>query len=198
MIREKCWTPSHSCLRRSNSPVRSAACFRPCRKARQISALAVLERLAANNPAFLQEFEWTNALTKLDTEAAALAVLDRLCDGRIPVGVSIRLSRTLTDWARRYPAVRAAMIARYRAMPARDVRTVLEMAMDDLTDEEVFMALFDGQVEAPHSFHGLAKAIRNLAIGYKPSTEWQGAFEEFGVPLTELRARLFAMLPAKN
>ena len=91
-----------------------------------------------------------------------------------------------------------AMIARYRAMPARDVRTLLEMAMDDLTDEEVFMALFDGQVDATHPFHGLARAIRNLAIGNKPSTEWQGAFEEFGVPLTELRARLFAMLPAND
>ena len=90
-----------------------------------------------------------------------------------------------------YPAVRAAMIARYRALPARDVRTVLEMAMGELTDEEVFMALFDGQVDAPQSFQGLARAIRNLAIRNKPSTDWQGAFEEFGVPLRGLRARLF-------
>ena len=119
-----------------------------------IRLLAVLERLAANNPAFLQEFEWTNALTKLDTEAAALVVLNWLCDGRIPVRDDIRLSRTLTEWARSYPAVRAAMIARYRAMPARDVRTLLEMAMGELTDEEVFMALFDGQVDAPSPFKG--------------------------------------------
>ena len=35
-IRKRYWTPSHCCLRCSNSPVRSAACFRPCRKARQI------------------------------------------------------------------------------------------------------------------------------------------------------------------
>ena len=162
------------------------------------SALAVLERLAADNPAFLQEFEWTNALTKLDTEAAALVVLNWLCDGRIPVRDEIRLSHTLTDWARRYSEVRAAMIACYRALPTGHIRAVLEMAMVDLTDEEVFMALFDGRVNAPHPFHGLAKAIRNLAIGSKPSTEWQGAFEEFGVPLIELRARLFAMLPAND
>ena len=162
------------------------------------SALASLERLAADNPAFLQEFEWMNALIKLDTEAAALTVLDRICAGLIPVREGFQMSRALTGWARKYPTVRAAMIARYRTLPAGNIRRVLEMAMDDLTDEEVFMALFDGHVDAPHPIHGVAGAIRNLAIGRKPSDEWAGAFEEFGLPLTGLRARLFAMLPAND
>ena len=90
------------------------------------------------------------------------------------------------------------MIARYRTLPTGNIRWVLEMAMDDLTDEEVFMALFDGHVDAPHPIHGLASAKRNLAIGRKPSDERAGAFEEFGLPLTGLRARLFAMLPAND
>jgi len=100
--------------------------------------------------------------------------------------------------AYRYSTVRAEMIAHYRALPAGDIRRVLEMAMDDLTDEEVFMALFDGNVNAPYPLHGLARSIRNLAIGSKPSDAWVGAFEEFGVPLTALRGRLFAMLPAND
>jgi hypothetical protein len=162
------------------------------------SALATLERLAADNPAFLQVFEWMNALIKLDTEAAALVGLDRLCMVAIPVHNDLRLSGALTGWARKYPAVRSAVIARYRTLPAGNIRRVLEMAMDDLTDEEVFMALFDGHVDAPHPNHGVARAIRNLAIGRKPSDEWAGAFEEFGLPLTGLRARLFAMLPAND
>jgi len=62
----------------------------------------------------------------------------------------------------------------------------------------VFMALFEGQVSAPHAVHGLARLIRNLAIGSKPSDQWVGGFDEFGVPLTGLRARLFAMLPAND
>jgi hypothetical protein len=90
------------------------------------------------------------------------------------------------------------MIARYRTLPAGNIRRVLEMAMDDLADEEVFMALFEGNVDAPYPFHGLARSIRNLAIGSKPSDEWVGAFEEFGVSLTGLRADLFAMLPAND
>jgi hypothetical protein len=162
------------------------------------SALPVLERLAADNPALLQEFEWINALIKVDTEAAALIVLDRLCEGRIPVRDGFRLSGALTGWAHKYPVVRAAMIALYRALPAGNIRQVLEMAMDELTDEEVFMALFDGHVDTADPFYGLARPIRKLAIGRKPSGEWAGAFEEFGVPLTALRSRLFAMLPAND
>jgi hypothetical protein len=139
-----------------------------------------------------------NALIALNSEAAALELFDRLCAGALPVHDGFGLSRVLTGWARKYPSVRSAMIARYGALPAGDVRGVFEMAMDDLTDEEVFMAVFDGHVNAPHLSRGLTRAIRNLAIGRKPSEEWEGAFEEFGLPLTALRARLFGMLPAND
>jgi hypothetical protein len=57
-----------------------------------------------------------------------------------------------------------------------------------MTFEEVFMALFDGQADDQHPSYALAKAIRKLAIGRKPLDEWTGAFEEFGLPLTALRA----------
>ncbi|MEX2166523.1 MAG: hypothetical protein WD852_05815 [Methyloceanibacter sp.] len=162
------------------------------------SALAVLERLVANNPTFLQQFEWMNALIEVDTDAAALVVLDWLCEGRIPVRDGFRLSNALAGWARKYPTIRAGIIACYRALPAGNIRKVLEMAMNELIDEEVFMALFDGHIGAPHPFHGLAGPIRNLAIGRRPSDDWAGAFEEFGVPLTALRPRLFAMLLAND
>lgn len=163
-----------------------------------LPALATLERLAADNPAFRGEFEWLNALLRLDSETAALSLLDQLCSGYVPIRDGFRLSGALTAWARRFTNVRVAIVERYRGLPAGDIRRVLEMAMDDLTDEDIFMALFDGHVDAPHPFSGVAHAIRNLAIGKRPSEEWTGAFEEFGLPLTGLRARLFAMLPAKD
>jgi hypothetical protein len=162
------------------------------------SALATLERLAADNPAFMQEFEWMNALVKLDTEPAALVLLDHFCAGRIRAGGGFRISRALSGWAQKYATVRDDIIDRYRALPASNMRQVFEMAMADLTDEDVFMALFDRHVDAQYPMHGVAGAIRNLAIGRKPSEEWAGAFEEFGLPLTGLRARLFAMLPAND
>lgn len=126
------------------------------------AALAVLKRLAADDAAFFRDFEWMNSLINVGTEAAALVMLEELCDGLIPVGDSIRLSHALTGLAQKYPAVRAAMLARYRALPAGNIRNVLEMAMDDLTDEEVFTALFDAHVDTPQSFIGLARPIQIL------------------------------------
>lgn len=161
------------------------------------AALIILERLAADS-AFLQEFEWMNAMLKLDTEASAMSVLDHLCMGHIPVRDGYRLSSALTALAGKFPNIRAAMINRYGDLPPSDIRRVIEMAMDDMPDEEIFMALFDGHVDAPHPTHGMLNVIRNLALGRRPAREWGGAFEEFGLQLTKLRAQLFAMLPAED
>jgi hypothetical protein len=162
------------------------------------SALACLERLAADNPAFLQDSGWIDALIKLDTEAAALMVLDRFCAGHIPVRIGSELSPTLARWAQKYPLVRASMLARYRTLPPGDIREAIEMAFNDFVDEDIFIALFDAHVNDPYLTPGVANAIRTLAIGRIPSKEWLGAYEESASPLTGLRARLFAMLPANN
>ena len=162
------------------------------------SALSTLERLAADDPAFLREFEWMNAALKLGTEDSALVVLNHLCMGHVPVGDDLRLSAALTALACKFANVRATMIKHYRTLPPGDIRRVFEMAMDDMAGEDVFMALFDGHLDAPHASRGLENGIRNLALGRRPSKEWVGAFEEFGLPLTGLRAQLFAMLSAND
>jgi hypothetical protein len=158
----------------------------------------VLERLALDNPAFLHEVEWVDALIKLDTEQALFTLLNHLCAGRVLVRNGFHMSRALSVGAQKHALVQATLIERYRSLSPGPIRRVLEIAMQDLANEEVFMALFDCHVNAVNSIGGVSRAIRNLAIGRKPSEEWIGAFEEFGLPLTELRARLFAMLPAND
>jgi hypothetical protein len=160
------------------------------------SSLASLQRLAADQPAFLGEYEWMNALTRLGTEGAAFALLDHLGAGRIEVGNGFQLSRALTVWAETYPQVRAAMIERHRALPRGAGRQVLEMAMGDTANEEVFWGLFEAHAAEPEGIHAVSRVLRNLAVGKRPSESWAGAYEEFGVPLTALRSRLFGMLPA--
>jgi hypothetical protein len=162
------------------------------------SALIALERLATNDPAFLSDFEWTNAVISLAIEASALALLDHLCQGQIPVGDGFRLSKALTSWANKFATVRSAIIERYRGLQPGGIRLVLEKAMDGMADEEVFMALFDVQAGAPHAFRAMSRVIRNLALGRSPSNEWAGAFEEHSLPLPGLRAKLFAILPENN
>lgn len=162
------------------------------------SALIALERLATNDPAFLSAFEWTNAVVSLAIEASSLALLDHLCQGQIPVGDGFHLSKALTAWANKFATVRSAIIERYRGLPPGDIRLVLEMAMDGMADEEVFMALFDVQAGASHAFRAMSRVIRNLALGRSPSNEWSGAFEEYSLPLPGLRAKLFAILLENN
>jgi hypothetical protein len=162
------------------------------------SALVMLERLAAENPSYLQEFDWRNALLKLDTEAAAQVALDKLCAGAISVHDGLNLSAALTAWAQKYPKVRSAIIARYRTSPVGPVQGALERALDDMIDEEIFTAMFDRHVGERHAIRNMASSIRNLTVGRKPSDGNPGWFEEFGVPLTGLRARLFGMLTADD
>ncbi len=162
------------------------------------TAFVMLERLAADIPAFLGDSQWTSAMLKLNTQEAVVAVLEHLSEGRIPAGDGFHLSSELTRLAILLPDFHRILIERYLALPPGSTRRVLEMAMNDLPGEDNFMALFEGNVEAPHPFQHLGGALRNLAISRRPSEQWRGAFEEFGLPLTGIRARLFAMLPAND
>lgn len=162
------------------------------------TAFVMLERLAADIPAFLGDSQWTSAVLKLNTLEAAVAVLEHLSEGRIPGGDGFHLSSELTRLAISLPDFHRILIERYLALPPGNTRRVLEMALDDLPGEDNFMALFEGNVQAPHPFQHLGRALRNLAISRRPSEQWRGAFEEFGLPLKGIRARLFAMLPAND
>ncbi len=44
----------------------------------------------------------------------------------------------------------------------------------------------------------LTGAIEKIAIDQRPATDWQGAFEEFSVPLVEFRKQLFALFTAND
>ncbi len=162
------------------------------------TAFAMLERLAADIPKFLRDSQWTSAMLKLNTQEGAVAVLEHLCEGRIPAGDGFHLSSELTRLAYLLPDFHRRLIERYLALPPGNTRRVLEMAMNDLPGEDNFMALFEGNVEAAHPFQSLGGALRNLAISRRPSEQWRGAFEEFGLPLTGIRAKLFAILPAND
>jgi hypothetical protein len=106
----------------------------------------------------------------------------------------LRLSNTLARWVQTYPTFRKALVARYRTMGAGRTRSILEEAICDIIDEEMFWVLFDGNVGQPHAFQGVARAIEKLAVGRKPVEDWEGAFVEFSLPLSALRVRLFGMV----
>ncbi|MGA4636471.1 NACHT domain-containing protein [Pseudomonas solani] len=161
------------------------------------TALAILEKIA-ENPEFLRESEWTNSILKLGTEDSAKAVLNHLCSGQEPAWDAHQLSFTLATLARNFPSIRTTVIDQYRSSPPGGIRRTLERVMVSIPDEQIFMTLFDMHADTPDSTFSLQSVIRNLALDRSPSKEWLGAFEVFGLPLTELRAKLFAMLPTND
>jgi hypothetical protein len=163
------------------------------------TAVATLQRLASDDPRFTPDTSWVNALLRLETESAALSVLEMIFSDKIPVVDPLPWSQALVAWASSYLAFRQALIARYGAGYAGVARPALQMALAELGDEEAFWVLFEGQVTGGHapSVHDIWNMVRKLAFEHRPSTR-EGWFDEIGRPLTNLRARLFAMLPADD
>jgi hypothetical protein len=161
--------------------------------------VATLQRLASDDPRFTPDTSWVNALLRLETESAALSVLEMIFSDKIPVVDPLPWSQALVAWASSYLAFRQALIARYGAGYAGVARPALQMALAELGDEEAFWVLFEGQVTGGHapSVHDIWNMVRKLAFEHRPSTR-EGWFDEIGRPLTNLRARLFAMLPADD
>jgi hypothetical protein len=163
------------------------------------SAVARLQQLASDDPRFNRDTSWVNALLRLDTESAALSVLEMLFSDKIPLVSAFRWSQALVAWASSHPAFRKALIARYGAGYSGVARPAVQMALAELGDEEALWVLFEGQVTGGDepSVGDIWDMVRKSAFEDRPSTI-EGWFEEIGRPLTNLRARLFAMLPGDD
>ncbi|WP_143043191.1 NACHT domain-containing protein [Myxococcus virescens] len=156
-------------------------------------SIEVLHQLAERDPAFEQHSGWLKAMIDLDTESSALAILSRLCDGRLGKINDLSLSAAMTVWAKKYPVLREVMIRQCEILPDGEARLVVERTLSELSDDVAFMALFGRCSAECRSVHGLLRQVRRLAIGTRPSEKWQGVYEEYGLPLVELRALLFGM-----
>jgi NACHT C-terminal Alpha/Beta 2 len=163
-------------------------------------ALGVIETLAKRDPRMLDQHEWLNA--KFGTEASALALLDHVCNGILAGrrgGIDTwHMAQHIAGLARKFPKVREELIRRYRGMPASPVRNLLEGALAEIPDSEIIMLMVAGHAGGlPFSGH-LRSAIRNLAVGQRPVSNWPGAFQEFSVSLKALRKNLFGLISSDN
>jgi hypothetical protein len=166
-------------------------------------ALQVLEALAKRDSHITRERDWLDAMMRLETEAAARAILDVICEGKIEGergGIGIwRLSEQLTSLARKFPPLRDEILQRYEKIASGEPRAILEAALIEVADTPTILALIRSYAANKQPYDGqLSEAIEKLAIGQRPITDWPGAFEQFSVPLVKFRKELFAMLAANN
>jgi hypothetical protein len=179
----------------------------PWRLRRLLSALGhapspeaehVLNLLPHKDARFLNERDWLAALDQHGTLSAARMLLELICGGTFasrPGGMDTwTLSDRLAGAMRAHADFRAEVYQRYERVPAGPDKAILEHAIAEVPDaDNVFIMVRSYAVEGK-PFDGLLhSAIRHVAVGQRPSTDWAGANEVFSVPIPELRKRLFAM-----
>jgi hypothetical protein len=161
------------------------------------AALDLLERLAVWSRPIMDLYEWLNALLKLRTEASSMVLLAHIGEGHLNKTATneFRTAEVLASLAQTYPAVRDDLLQRCRSMPPGAPKSLIERAVAELGTDEALIVLLETFAADGRRDNGLlANAIRKLAIGQRPADGWAGAYEEFSVPLTSFRKRLFAMI----
>lgn len=166
----------------------SALGYAPSPEAEHV--LSTLPRIDAR---FLAEHEWFAALQSRDTVSAARILLDLLCEGvlvdepgRTDTWTVIRM---LAAFIQKYPEFRTEVYQRDESLPASRNKSILEGAIAEAADSDGVMILLHRHA-SPDT---IRSAVRNAAVGKRPSCIWAGTEELFSMPLPDLRKKLFAL-----
>lgn len=166
-------------------------------------ALLTLQALAKRDPQIKNQYGWLNAHFEIDTEASAYTLLDLLAvDNFLEDKSNLnmwKLKNKLATLATRYPSLRNKMLLRYETTTDLKIKTAIENVLIELADPSVLLALIQNITENPQSYvNKFSEAIRKIAIGQRQLINWPDAFEQFSVPLPELRKKLFEMLSTND
>ncbi len=164
-------------------------------------ALEALVALARRDPRIAQQYEWFNAVATLGTEGAAAALLQSVIEsiqqGRGAGGGADawRVAQQLAQSGQAFPHFRELLIQRYAQMQPGPAKGIVEAALAELAGSETILALIQGYATDQRPMDGrLHRAVRDLAVGRRPSENFPGAYEVFGVPLIALRQQLFELM----
>ena len=180
----------------------------PWRLRRLLSALGyspsaeaeeLLKVLPRKDAGFLTEHDWLTALEKRGTAVAARTLFGFICEGAFagkPGGVDAwTLSRKLAAGIRVDAGFRAEVYQRYEREPSGAGTDIIEHAISEAADADGVLVLVRNHALQGKPFSGvLNSAIRHVAVGERPSTDWTGAIEVFRVGVAQLRKQLFRMI----
>ena len=93
-----------------------------------------------------------------------------------------------------HPEIRADVYRRIgQELPTR-AKSVLESAKAEAPDEKGLLLLIGIRANDGRGFDGIIRlAVEHIAVGQRPSTEWERAHELVSKPIPGLRKRLFAL-----
>ena len=155
----------------------------------------VLVVLARRDPGLLSDYQWATAVGKRGTEtmgALLLELLETATDAQSR-GRGLDIHRQLGVLVRSHAGLRGAVLARYLASAPGPLRSILEITIAEDSSEDGVMTLLEvGASEGrPLLSTALPSALKNLLVGERPSSSFQGMKEMYGLPAGNLRRRLF-------
>ena len=158
----------------------------------------VLEGMARKDPRYLAEHDWYAALELRGASYAARVLLGCISEGTLgaseveadPSFLACKFAVGMTE----DETIRRGVYERYEQDPSATAGRVLERAIAEAPDDDGVVLLVRTYArQGRRELDALARAIRHLAIGERPSETFLGAEEQFSVDISGLRRRLFAL-----
>lgn len=160
-------------------------------------ALQVLETLAREDQALLEDTTWFDALERLGTISAMRLLLRLLEEGKLENrrGEDRLQSVSLAAVISADSAFRRQVYDTLERLPGGRSRGMVERAIVDAIDMEGIFLLLRGYARHDRGFDRfMYAAIEQLAIDRRPSSEWVGTHELIGRAVPELRKSLFGLI----
>jgi hypothetical protein len=159
----------------------------------------VLGDLPKRDGRFLLEHDWRAALTKRNTLSAARMLLAFVGTAIPKKGSrvdSFDISRELVAFVNSHSEFRTDLYQRFQTLPDGPARSVLERAIAEVADSQGVLLLAREASARGRPFRqtGLYTALRHALVGQRPSASWPGTEEMYGLPASDLRKDLFAMV----
>jgi hypothetical protein len=175
--------------------VLSALGHAPSRQAEEI-----LAELAQRDARFLAQYEWLNALANRGTLSAGRILLGLIRNDAFAAHGrhdARSLSRELASSIQSHPALRKEVYEQYPALSGGPSKEIVAHAIAEGPDVDGIMLLVREYGAQRRTFRQtvLYEALRHALTGQRPSSHYRGMEEIFGIPLPELRKRLFALIP---
>lgn len=163
----------------------------------------ILRRLARDDPRYLDEHDWFEALSLRGSVYAARVVLEFILEGSFvgrkkdtdPLFVARKLALGTTQ----NEVLRREVYQHFERAPSGPSSKALEYAIAEAPDDDGILVLIRAYVNRGQTDLGaIHDAIRHLAVGERPSETMRGAVEQFSIGLANLRRRLFALVLAEG
>jgi hypothetical protein len=158
----------------------------------------VLRELPRKDKAFLNDHDWIGSLERRSLVTAARTLLDFISDGTLSA-VEVRdrwwLSRKLGRAMVEDEGFRADVYREYALSSQGTANDLLESAIAEGADEMGVLLLVEDHARRGEAYSGsIDAAIRHAVVGERPSQDWAGASELFGIAVPMLRSKLFGMI----